>query len=141
VAALVKVAAFAPIWPQLCNHAVTIVKEGKMYTNMSTAFAHHAGDVRSNVEPAKLGEMVLASRQTHPTDTHPPLETRARALGVDAFDFDKLTTIEDEPASSLIVDTEGIEQSLSVLLQHFFVPNDGPKTMGEAISKREEPAD
>ena len=141
VAELVKVAAFAAIWTQLSNHAVSIVKEGKMYSNMSTAFAYHAGDVRSSVEPAKLGEMVIASGQTHAADTHPPLETRARALGVHVFDFDKLTKIEDELASSLIVDAEGIEQSLSVLLQRFFVANDGLKSMGEAISKREELAD
>lgn len=38
VGALVKVAAYTPIWPQLCRHAATIVKEGKIYSNMSMAF-------------------------------------------------------------------------------------------------------
>ena len=46
-----------------------------------------------------------------------------------------------EPAGDLIVDAEAIKQSLSVLLQQFFVANDGPKTMGEAIARRDDPAD
>jgi len=141
VGALVKVAAFTPIWPQLCNHAVTVVKDGKMYTNLSTAFAQHADQVRSTVEPAKLAEMILASRQTHPTDTHPLFETRARAIGVDTFDFEKLTKSDQEPSSVLVADAEGVEQSLSFVLQRFFAAREETKSMGEAISRREDPDD
>ncbi len=139
--ALVKVGAFAPIWPQLCNHAAKLLKERRMLTNMSLAFAEHASHVRGTVEPAELKKVVLASRPAHPTDTHPPLETRARAIGVQTIDVERLTKIEGDLASSLIADTEGIEQSLSALLQQHIASSNEPKSMGEAISRREEPDD
>lgn len=85
--------------------------------------------------------MVLASHQPHPTDTHPTLQTRSAAIGVTIIDFDKLTKADDDPASSLIAEAEAIEQFLSVQLQRFFVEDAAPKSMGEAISRRDDPAD
>lgn len=119
ISALVKVATFAPIWPELCRYAIEASKSGKMYDNMSEAFVEYTRAIIADVQTEELANAVMGFCQTHPTDTHPPLEARIRALGLPSFDFDGVLDIDEEPASSLLPGLEKIEQFLSARTQQF----------------------
>jgi hypothetical protein len=88
---------------------------------MSRSFAEAAKQARNTANIEQLQKALMTSEQSHPTDTHPTLETRARALNIAMTDFAAYLKMDDEPASSLIADVETLEESLSHQLQRLFI--------------------
>lgn len=86
-AALLKISAYADLWPRLQRLAVAEVQAGLASPDLATSFEALArrdahGLARSTVTS------LLRVRTTHPFDTHPPTSERLAALGVDPTDLD-----------------------------------------------------
>ena len=139
ISALIKLAIFSPIWPMFRSQIAALLTQGTYCSNMSAVFAHNAKQLSEKTR-AESSNLVLTSRQPHPTDTHPPLEARARALNVSIDELRSFLTISEERASALISGIEGLENALSLHAQRQLImsgrahiprgPNAGRAPMG-----------
>src|SRR5262249_49237303 len=116
--ALVRFAAFAPLWPLWRLENVAWLNKGLAIGNLSVAFADF---IRHSVDETKLvahmNEM-LQTRIALPTDSHPPVAERLAAIGqqVPHYEAGILPTAEDTAASGL-GDLDAIEIELTLQLQ------------------------
>jgi Zn-dependent protease with chaperone function len=111
--ALIKVAAFAGHWNTVVESMRNALAEGKQFVNVSLTFSRF---VQQHSRPEAL--QGLDERQiAHPTDSHPPISHRLRALGVSLLDISglALATSPDSHASALITDTETVERDLTII--------------------------
>jgi Zn-dependent protease with chaperone function len=113
IAALIKIAVSALLWPNLDRVAASMLNEGRMFTNISAALEREVRRVAGEVDKKRLLADVVGSHQAHPTDTHPTLEARADALDVPLAAFDVVLGLPAEPAIHLLDDTEAIETALT----------------------------
>jgi Zn-dependent protease with chaperone function len=116
--ALVKVHAFAPLWPLVQKNIVFGIRERRMFLNLSQLYAEGARRVSS----PKLLEGLAQTHLAHPTDSHPPLQARLEALGVpiDRVAAQGLTTEVADPAVALIEGADRLDRRLSVAYQELF---------------------
>lgn len=77
--ALVKLAAFSPLWSGTIEAMMTATGEGDRIDNASS---HFVGAIRAAAGPASL-EHLDDRPIVHPTDSHPPLTDRLAALHLD----------------------------------------------------------
>lgn len=122
---LVKLAAYSSVWTDLVvwakesNTAGVVNYEGKSYEpklwfyNMSQLFSALASN---NAEPSRLKNLD-AVNTPHPTDTHPPLSLRLRALGtsVESVAGAALQIDYDDQNSSLFENLEELEIRITAL--------------------------
>jgi Zn-dependent protease with chaperone function len=122
---LVKLAGFAPVWNDLAAWARTAQSEGVVVLGEKTfeprAFFYNMSDVfqllaEDSATPDRLQGLDL-SQLFHPTDTHPPLSIRLRALNISMESIQPLalSVTSEEPSSSLIDNVEDLEIKLSEL--------------------------
>jgi Zn-dependent protease with chaperone function len=78
--ALVKVHAYAPLWAGIPDGIKTLYRDGKAFVSAAKAFGERALAMPELVTEARTGEV---HQLTHPTDSHPSLADRLRALGLD----------------------------------------------------------
>jgi Zn-dependent protease with chaperone function len=145
---LVKVVAFSGEWPQIQALLQRSLTGGKrievdgnerdpvaVFSNLSELFS---GVVGNHASPESLNG--LDSRMIpHPTDSHPPLSVRLKALGFALSDVagSALKVIPETPASSLIDKVEELEVQLSMVQQYLVNLNGGrtPAVISERVEQ------
>lgn len=115
---LAKVAVYAPVWSAVRERNAARLNEGRISRNLSRVYADSARyDVSSRMIDRIL-ELVLATKMSHPTDTHPTVSERYQAVG---FDPARLTietlTRQGDAASALVNEITPMEARLT-LLEH-----------------------
>lgn len=121
-AALMKIALLAPLWPSLVRMSGERINKGAVFQNLSVAFGDYAQfDLDPNKVQGLLGE-ILETRITHPTDSHPPIGERVRALGLntDNVNVNGLLTTR-QPASVIFDELDELEKGLSMSLHKAMV--------------------
>ena len=109
--ALVKVDAYADAWPFVREQMKKALTQGQQLINPSLLFATMVADVAKEHDPlATLGE----EGPPHPTDTHPPLSQRLKALNVPMKDIRAAAlALPENPSLTLIDNPEALEKDLS----------------------------
>ncbi|MEK7279551.1 MAG: M48 family metalloprotease [Nitrospirota bacterium] len=128
--ALLKVHAHSSLWKDLQNAMRNALKKGKQYINVSSLFADI---VTHNVTPDVL--QGLDNKQLpHPTDSHPPLCLRLKALGLSLVDIEEeaLKTSSDTEVLGLIVSLENLEKELTEV-EHALMVESGEVEIGSEI--------
>jgi Zn-dependent protease with chaperone function len=113
VATLVKLAAFHRAWIEANQINLSFLDSGRVLDNIADAFEEQAGQVRRSTSAAALLDGTRDLQQPHPTDTHPTLEARAAALGVDLTDADALLMLGKIRAIDLMDEADALETSLT----------------------------
>ncbi len=115
--ALVKAHAFAPAWGAVLQAMHAALAGPQALTNVSVVFADV---VRHAAAPERLHD-AMDARVVHPTDSHPPLCDRLRALGRTVEDVTEaaLALPPDAPAIGLFDDVERLEEELSKAQQEW----------------------
>lgn len=108
--------------PSVQKARTPILNGGEAYTNMSTVFADLA---HTNATTDAL-DGIGGQHSTHPTDSHPPLESRLESLHVSWSEVTTaaLTVSPLPPAAEIIDDVEQLEQKLSDTYQEFLAGQD-----------------
>lgn len=116
--ALLKLAAYSPIWSIVENQIVETLKTGKRLVNMSATFAFIVQEYSAHASFNELAGSTL----THPTDTHPPLGVRLSSLmkSIDDLSEDARLTSPTLPASELLGNYATLEQELSYVENALF---------------------
>lgn len=109
--ALVKVHAFADVWPHTQFMAIASLREGRPPLNLSIDFAATV----AQMAPETRFEMLVETHLSHPTDSHPALATRLEALGVDLASINEAAQLvaAPDPAAGLLGDVDRWERELS----------------------------
>ncbi len=113
--ALVKVHAFAGVWDQVREAAVSVLHDGKSFINASKLYS----EAVASVATPKAFDNIADAHLTHPTDSHPTLGARLAALKIRPDDV-FLTALVVQPISpsiNLLPRAEEIEQNLSTPYQ------------------------
>jgi Zn-dependent protease with chaperone function len=113
--ALMKVHAFTGIWSGFDATAADALRDGKVYTNASTLFA---SAVARNANASSF-EGLAQLHLSHPTDSHPPLGARLRALNHDISSLTEgaLNVVPAVTGLGAAPDLESLEQEVSVAYQ------------------------
>lgn len=109
--ALLKLAAYSPVWSAVDVQIVETLKSGKQLVNVSSLFALMVNDYSAQASFDGLADSSLP----HPTDTHPPLGVRLSALmeSVGSLEADARQASPHPPANELLGDYNTLEQELS----------------------------
>jgi Zn-dependent protease with chaperone function len=109
--ALVKIHAFTRVWEGLQQAAVQALREGKAFVNASKTYAEA---VSGYATPDAL-DGIAETHLSHPTDTHPPLSERLRALGLSINDVAAaaLEVRPSQPTIELVPEAEQLEENIS----------------------------
>ena len=84
ISAAAKLSVLETEWRDFWSALAYFVTMGRTRVNFSQDLIERAAVVSNMLSPAQFTEWLLASRQPHPLDSHPPLAVRAAALMVDA---------------------------------------------------------
>lgn len=129
--ALGKVAIYAPIWSEVRNDNIDRLNNGKVSGNLSNIYQDSAKYDVSHAGIAEVKEAILATRITHPTDTHPTIFERLKNIGFDAdgLTVEKLVNVGNS-SNELLEHVDEIEEELTlyehqlmVALGHVTVPD------------------
>lgn len=114
--ALVKVGLYAELWDSVLDENVVRLNQGKATRNLSSLLECRARyDI--DLENAKKMFAAVAKRSIpHPTDTHPPVGKRLKALGVDpaSIALDALK-VPEQSAIGLFGNAAMLEENLSAM--------------------------
>jgi Zn-dependent protease with chaperone function len=110
-ASLLKIGAFAELWPNIQDSLVRDFRRDGVPANASTRFAKLAA---TSARPELIDE-VAQQAMFHPTDRHPPTRERIEALGMSVSSLrDEALRIDSERSSALLLDAlTQIEESLT----------------------------
>jgi Zn-dependent protease with chaperone function len=120
--ALIKVAAFAPLWGLYQRENIERLKRGLVIKNVSAAFAEY---IRNSLDSenlaARIGE-ILRTRIAHPTDSHPPIAERLAAIGGRIREYDAPTLLTAATGSAAALGhLDDLETELTVLQQDLLI--------------------
>lgn len=120
--ALVKLNVFGGLWPQLQVNVIKNLNLGRPVENMSSLYGSSVAFDTDDLSARNKARDSLASRTSHPTDTHPTLSERANNLNVEEsiVEFTELS-IPSDPASKLLPDLSDLEKQLTTDEQRFYV--------------------
>ncbi len=120
--ALVKVSLFVPQWNALARANIDELAEGRMFTNLGTAYAASCSDLAHGRDWQAIRDELGAHTQPHPIDTHPPLSQRLQNLGIPLKDVSaEECSVPERSAIDLVENVEALEQRLSVLEARWLV--------------------
>jgi Zn-dependent protease with chaperone function len=134
-AALMKVSLYGQLWERARSDNLKRLERGKISRNLSKIFADSAQfDIEEEALPKIMG-LILDTRVSHPTDSHPTIAARLEALGVKPSSIDKeMLLVTSESAIHLIDRALNIEEELTMLehrlmvaLGHVELPDEGEK--------------
>jgi Zn-dependent protease with chaperone function len=114
--ALLKTSILVPFWPSLLRASSHRVAKGDVFLNLSAAFEDCS---RFDVDPEKAAgclDELLKTRIAHPTDSHPPVGERIRALGLQASAGILNTVLQfpAQPASLSFGNIDELERDLTL---------------------------
>lgn len=115
---LAKVAVYAALWEKVRRDNVERLNAGKISRNLSRVYADSARFDVGNQLIDKILNAVLEAQISHPTDSHPALAERYRAIGFEpgALTIETLTR-QGEVGCGLFPSLEDVEEALT-LLEH-----------------------
>jgi Zn-dependent protease with chaperone function len=130
--ALAKVAIYAPIWSKIRNDNVDRLNAGKVSGNLSHIYQDSAKYDVSHTGIAAVKEAILATKITHPTDTHPTIFERLKNIGFDADGLTVEKLIAAGNSSNELLESVGeieeeltlYEHRLMVALGHVTLPDE-----------------
>lgn len=118
VMALTKASLYADIWQEVLNENIERLHRGKATRNLSSVLT---AKVRYDLDEERLAKTVAEAgkrRTPHPTDRHPTIAERMKALGVDAGTIDiKDMAVPENTAGLLFRNAKGLAETLSVMEQ------------------------
>lgn len=84
IGAIIKLTALGAEWLEFQQALACFVTMGHTRENFCEDYLERVSMLCQRVDPDRLAPLLLASQQSHPFDSHPPLGERAAALGVGA---------------------------------------------------------
>jgi Zn-dependent protease with chaperone function len=117
--ALLKVHAYAPLWAGIPEGIKALYRDGKALISAAKAFGDRALGMPELVAEARTGEV---HQLTHPTDSHPSLAERLRALGLER---DTAPLGEGPAAVALVADLSVREERLTEALSYLVLGSSG----------------
>ncbi|HEX2890935.1 M48 family metallopeptidase [Vineibacter terrae] len=119
--ALIKVSTCAAGWQFVRSAMADALDHGKTLTNASRFLRLHVAEVLQAADKSQLLSEIATSRLDHPTDTHPPLAERLKALGIDVADGSRWLVLGEQTAIDILMDAERIEEGLTDSLAGMFL--------------------
>lgn len=121
--ALVKIHAFSSVWNVVQQTAVSLMRDGKVLINASTALSEA---IRECSKPSALIG-VAENHLSHPTDSHPSLKVRLESLNVSLVDIEEeaLNVTPVTSAIELIALPENLEVEISQAYQEILADRMG----------------
>ena len=109
--ALLKLLGFSRYWDNVLYEMLGGMAQEQQFINLSS---HFADLVNKNNEPVAFAGLE-EEQLRHPTDSHPPLNLRLKALGLSVVDVATVAarTTPDRSAIELITDYESMEKELT----------------------------
>jgi Zn-dependent protease with chaperone function len=115
ISCLSKLVVYSSIWPRVEEKNRVRLSEGKVSENLSLLMQYHAKYDIDSEKADQILDRVFESATYHPTDTHPPISERAKALELDRTQVRAgLLEIPDEHAATLIDEFRALEKELTV---------------------------
>jgi Zn-dependent protease with chaperone function len=112
---LIKCAVLSPLLQRVQNEALALLRQGRMFTNLNVRFEELAGSLLAVTPRSEIAKAAAMHAVTHPTDTHPPIAIRLRAIGVSVDDAAVQVVPPKQAAASIIDALEGIERRLTAI--------------------------
>jgi len=116
VTALAKTSLYAELWELVEAENVERLNRGKATRNLGAVLE---GIARYDVDPDQLGKVIAElSKRTipHPTDRHPPIGERMKALGIEPGSITAIDlTVPDNSAALLFRNAAALGENLSVI--------------------------
>jgi hypothetical protein len=113
--AVAKSTVFSALWSGMRKEMVHASNSGEELINASLTFQDVVRDTFEELMQPEFIADFLATRISHPTDTHPQLATRLEALGVSSAVVRDLLSLPQVSAWSLVDNGEAMEQELTHL--------------------------
>ncbi len=116
--ALIKVSLYSSLWNHARQENIERLNQGKIATNLSIVFQDTAKyDIEhENIE--QIMKSTLEQSISHPTDNHPSVSLRLKALGVNTEKITKdMLLIPEDAAIHLLDKSQEIEEEIT-LLEH-----------------------
>ncbi|ABQ54203.1 M48 family metalloprotease [Legionella pneumophila] len=116
--ALIKVSLYSSLWNHARQENIERLNQGKIATNLSIVFQDTAKyDIEhENIE--QIMKSTLEQSISHPTDNHPSVSLRLKALGVNTETITKdMLLIPEDAAIHLLDKSQKIEEEIT-LLEH-----------------------
>lgn len=135
--ALIKVGLYAEVWDHVAAENIDRLNRGKATRNLSSLLESRVRYDIDHADVAKIIKKVAKRSIPHPTDTHPPVGRRLKALGVDPASIGEAALqVAERSAIGLFGNAVALEENLSVMehkriMDMGFVPA-GPKGSGGA---------
>ena len=117
---LVKFSALSLRWESFRRGWGNLLRQGVSRRNMSRDYLEHVRQFLAAFDPEKLRRGLLALHVPHPLDSHPTLEVRARAVGIDpasVLDSGLAALRIDRPA---LAELDAIEQRITEIDADFY---------------------
>lgn len=115
ISCLSKLVVYSSIWPLVEEKNRERLSEGKVSENLSLLMQYHAKYENDPEKADQILDRVFESATYHPTDTHPPISERAKALELDRTQVKAgLLEIPDEHAATLIDEFRALEKELTI---------------------------
>jgi len=126
-----KVVIYSHLWETIRQNNVNRLNDGKISKNLSKVFQDSSTYDLSNEDLSDTIRIILLSRISHPTNTHPTLFERFENINyhTENLSIEVLTTI-GASIKELIPEYESIEEQLT-MLEHKFMINLGLVTPSE----------
>jgi Zn-dependent protease with chaperone function len=120
--ALMKVAAFAPLWGVCVRESIDRLRKGLATKNLSIAFAQYIQNDLDKEELATRIDDMMRTRIAHPTDSHPSVAERLAAIGggIPQYDAGTLLAAVDGSVAAL-GDVDEIETELTAQWHDFLI--------------------
>lgn len=113
--ALLKFSEYAQLWDSIRNFNVEKLNEGNIYKDLSDLYYNVALHAFEEMDFATKRDALLEFEMAHPNDTHPTLNERISALGIEADSLTKeVLAPSDIAISTLLSGYDAIADELTI---------------------------
>ncbi|MBI3371463.1 MAG: M48 family metalloprotease [Betaproteobacteria bacterium] len=112
---LLKLEAFAGLWPGIRSAMINALNQGKAYSNVSALYAAAAAASARREPVDEVAKLAIF----HPTDSHPPTQERVQALGLSVSALhDEALQIDPNACSALLLENVSELEELLTKIEH-----------------------
>ncbi len=120
--ALIKVSLYSSLWNHARKQNIERLNQGKIASNLSVVFLDSAKYDVDHEHIIESLESTLGQSISHPTDSHPPISTRLKALGIRADQITKgMLLVPEDAAIHLLDKAQEIEEEITLVEHNLMV--------------------